>query len=661
MKSKLLLIITCLFLFPLVIFADETHPYEEFDASFLSGYEYYIKEYDIDMKVNENNTFDITENLTVYFNTYKHGIYRSIPKKNKITRLDNSTSENRAFIRNIEVSENYDRELDNGYLTLKIGDENKVIIGEKKYTISYNYDIGRDPLKDADELYFNLIGNYWEDTIIEHTTFKITMPKNFDASTLGFSKGLKGSADSSNIEYEVDDNIIRGQVNTILKEKEGLTVRLTLPEGYFVIPDRQINVWDIISIIFSILGAIFSFFMWNKFGKDDLVVKTVEFYPPNKLDCLEIAYIDHNYVMGKDATALLIVLANKGYLKIEETFKERDKNHKHPIFKVVKIKDYDGKDEYEKVFFETLFLKKNKNLGKLSVINKIDKEKPEGTTYYEALIQYKIKNNEKVNEVTKEDLYDNFYHTIEFIEHKTNTKEHKEKYYEKKASKKSIYIAPIWLVVFCLMFLPSFIYYGEYEYMLICMIMSLVTFEIFQAILGKTVKGLLWGTLTFIPTLVPLCIFALPMIQGDLMFFIEYVISYVCLTIIGVTDKNMSKRTKLGTELYGKVQGFKEFLKTAEKEKIEAMVEENPSYFYDILPYTYVLNVSDKWMKNLEFLNVQAPNWYVSENAFSIDTFTSFMTSTISSVDSAMTGSPSSDTGGGSSGGGSGGGGGGSW
>jgi hypothetical protein len=37
------------------------------------------------MVVNENNTFDITETITAYFNVSKHGIFRKIPLKNSIT------------------------------------------------------------------------------------------------------------------------------------------------------------------------------------------------------------------------------------------------------------------------------------------------------------------------------------------------------------------------------------------------------------------------------------------------------------------------------------------------------------------------------------------------------------------------------------------------
>ena len=52
-----------------------------------SSYDYVIDSYDIKIIVNENNTFDVTETITAYFNKAKHGIIRSIPLKNDITRF----------------------------------------------------------------------------------------------------------------------------------------------------------------------------------------------------------------------------------------------------------------------------------------------------------------------------------------------------------------------------------------------------------------------------------------------------------------------------------------------------------------------------------------------------------------------------------------------
>ena len=72
-----------------------------------SGYEYLLDSYDINVIVNENNTFTITEHIGAYFNVSKHGIFRKIPLKNKVERLDGTTSYNRAKITDISVDAPY--------------------------------------------------------------------------------------------------------------------------------------------------------------------------------------------------------------------------------------------------------------------------------------------------------------------------------------------------------------------------------------------------------------------------------------------------------------------------------------------------------------------------------------------------------------------------
>ena len=156
-------------------------------------------------------------------------------------------------------------------------------------------------------------------------------------------------------------------------------------------------------------------------------------------------------------------------------------------------------------------------------------------------------------------------------------------------------------------------------------------------------------------------------ILNERIYLIGVIVGLLCLIGMIVFLKLMPKRTKYGNEVLGKLRGFKNFLETAEKEKLEAMVMENPTYFYDILPFTYVLGVSDKWIKKFESIALQAPSWYDSNNAFDVVSFGNFMDSTMSSAQSAMSSSPSSSSsgggssGGGFSGGGSGGGGGSSW
>ena len=142
-------------------------------------------------------------------------------------------------------------------------------------------------------------------------------------------------------------------------------------------------------------------------------------------------------------------------------------------------------------------------------------------------------------------------------------------------------------------------------------------------------------------------------------------------SVIGlfIVNHYLPQRTPKGNEMLGKLRGFRNFLMTAEKSKLEMLVAQNPSYFYNILPYTYALDVSKEWIEKFETIALRQPNWYDSTTSFSTLTFTGFMNSTMKSANRAMSSRPSSSgggssgggSGGGSSGGGSGGGGGGSW
>lgn len=340
-------------------------PNQSLAATSSSGYT--IQSYNINMIVNEDNTFDITENITVNFDVAKHGIYRKIPLKNSITRIDGTESNNRAKITDISVSEDYTLSNENGYKVIKIGNAKQTFKGEYSYTIKYKYNIGKDPLKNADELYFNLIGDQW-DTSIRNISFTITMPKSFDKSLLGFSSGKVGSTNSSNVTYSVNENTITGNTIKTLYPKQALTVRLTLPEGYFVGASNNIDMFSMFVIILCIIFVLVVVGLWIKYGKDEQVVETIEFYPPEGYNSAEIGFLYNGSADTKGVISLLIYLANQGYLKIEET-EEQGVYRKSKSFRITKIKDYDGDNEYEKIFIEGLFKKskaKKINISRIS-------------------------------------------------------------------------------------------------------------------------------------------------------------------------------------------------------------------------------------------------------------------------------------------------------
>ncbi|MBS6613483.1 MAG: DUF2207 domain-containing protein [Anaerotruncus sp.] len=538
---------------------------------------YYLMHYDVQMEVEENNTYHITEYISANFNQRRHGIIRNIPYKNTVRRSDGSSATVKARIKNVKCNENFDKSYSNGELSLKIGDEDETVIGACNYVLSYDYILGEDSLADADELYFNIIGTGW-DTYIEDASFKIVMPKEFDSEKIGFSTGAYGSEGTTNISYTVDGNTITGKVLKTLNPYEGATVRMELPNGYFVF-NRKAEFAKLGAICgLAFFALLFTVASWIKYGRDKKLLDIVEFYPPEKMNSTEVAYWYNGIASRKDAVPLLIELANEGYLAIEENASDAFNAN----YAIERLKEYDGKDEDKKHFFSGLF-------------------------------------KDGKNKIYKDDIEGNLYDVLGFIADGYNSLENRTRVF---TSKSLIMRAACWAVCALCVF-------GE---IVIC------DYCIYQA---------------RIPVL--LCSIAATVAAAGFAFFVR------C-------------RTDEGSRLKQKIHGFKMFLETAEKEKLEQLVFEDPKYFYDILPYAYVLGVSDKWIKKFESIAVAPPQWYRGANAYNNIMLWHFVDSAMRSSTNAMLTPPHSDSsgsslsggsyiggGGGFSGGGSGGGGGSSW
>lgn len=657
MKKKLVKKFICVVI---ILYSIIFYPLNICSATTKVDSSYVINKYNVDINVNENNTLNVVETITAYFNVPKHGIIRTIPLKNKVTRLNGTVSNNRTQVTNVRVDNQYKEYKENEQYKLKIGSTSKTLTGEQKYVIKYTYNLGKDPLKNADELYYNIIGNEW-DTSISNITFSINMPKEFDSSKLGFSAGSRGLTDSSKVKYTVTGNKIKGEYNGVINAGEALTVRCELPEGYFVGARLNVDVTGYIILCIPVMFLVIAIILWYKFGYDaDQTVETVEFYPPQGFNSLEIGFLYKGKAENQDVTSLLIYLANQGYIKISETA-GRSRFSKSKGFKITKLKEYDGNNINEQIFLNGLFTKKSSNS---SVFNK----------------SYEQTFGENSNEVTERDLYNNFYITTDKILFNINNKENKNQIFDESASSKKKYIILMIVAIYCLITIIPIFAYGEFTNLLFAILFPAIGFTVSFKMLTSQSSGIyINGKLSnsSISTKlfglifgmgfggIPWAIFVLPALIQESIYLISYVVGLACVLGMMICIKNLSKRTPYGKEILGKIKGFKNFLETAEKDKLEAMVMQNPTYFYDILPYTYVLGVSDKWIKKFENISIQAPNWYDEPTAFDIVRFETFINSTMNSAQSVMSSSPSNDSssssGGGFSGGGSGGGGGSSW
>ncbi len=626
-------------------------------------YPYIITKYDVNMNVNSDNSFDITETIVANFNKSRHGIIRKLPLKNNVMREDGTSSTNRAFITNIDVSEKYTRSVESNNLNLKIGDPNKEITGSHRYKIKYKYSIGRDSLKGMDEFYYNIIGTEW-DTTISNVTFTINMPKKFDKSKIGFSTGKKGVSgyNPDKLKYSVDGNKITGSFSGTLNKNEGLNIRLELPDKYFK-SSFGLSFLDgfhfglnlkTLSLLSPIILLVLAFFLWLFLGRDRNVVDPVTFYPPDGINSLEAGLIYKGEADNKDVTSLLIYLADKGYLTIDKAETIR------------KVKDYDGNNIYEEEFMNGLF--------------------------------------SNVDEVPIGSLYNSFYKVTNKILKSVNSIKNRKKVISLSTLILKILFIIMIISIYFIVTLPAIYTYSDFTILnstFIFVIVYIIPLKYYFIILfigsnfGKKIvlnehykRILLRIFRYFIFIDIILCLLLLDAYWSiflDEYYLVSFIVGMCSIGVLTILLHITSKRTKYGLDMLGKLKGFRNFLETAEKDELEKLVDKNPEYFYNILPYTYVLGVSSKWIDKFESINMKAPDWYLLYDDFtfydfynccsdSMDYFNSAITTrddtrfekfldkadeVADKLDSGSGGSGSS--GGGSSGGGSGGGGGSSW
>lgn len=530
---------------------------EDGAAETLLDDDYYIDTYHVNIEVEEDNTFHITETLTYNFVQDHHGMTRVIPLWHTRNREDGSESKIYAKVSNVKCSDPIaSTERDSKNYTIQVGSADTYVHGEKTYTLSYDYAMGKDPLRNADELYFNIVGTEWE-CPIANISWEIHMPKAFDATSLGYSVGNYAASgyDTDMLQSTVTDQTITGSYAGILNAYEGITVRCTLPEGYFI---YKINYMPYVLVALVVLLCAILFWFT---GKEDKVIPVISFEPPEGYNPLDVAFVEKEAVSNTDMAALLIYLANKGYLRIEQ-------NKGKDSFSMTKIKDYDGDNNIEALYMKGLFRRGN-------------------------------------TASTKSLAKESFYEDVDKCVRKENKKMKEKRFFFPTAVSKIVYFVGI------------------------CVIAGLF----FNAFEPKT-----WFT---------------------------YVVCGIAVIILALFMFFGSKRTKAGNQVYGQILGFKEFIKKAELDRLKMLVEENPGYYYDIMPYAYVLGLSDQWIENFETMHMPEPDWYSGRDPFGDAIFYSMVRSANACATPPETSGGGSSgggfSGGGFSGGGSGGGGGGAW
>ena len=610
---------------------------DEAEAS-ASSEGFYIEDYDVQMSVSEEGVYTIQETIKTNFTQYKHGIFREIPTSMTVRRADGSSGRAHAKVRNFKANTPWTSEISSGSgngvqscYNVRLGDPDELVYGKQKYVLSYDYVVDGDLLQDRDEFYFNIIGTGWP-TRIEHATFTIEMPKEFDQNKVGFSIGRWGKSGHAYGEmgYNVDGTIITGEVLRTMEDYEGLSIRIELPETYFTTEPAGTGLLPL--YLLPIIFAIFSFILWFREGRDIRPVETVEFEPPAGCNSLDAGVFDHFDVNNEDVLSLLIHLADKGYIEVVPEM-EVDRPTRQNDFVFRKLRNYDGNNQCEREFMNGLF---------------------QGGSYADT-----------------ESLEESFYLTIRKITAIENAIVQPKVVTRKGRST----IMTMMMIAYAVIALPALLM-EDMMYYLVSLIPLAGIFFISHTVklTGKTparkvrsiVLAIIFGLLIIG---IPVLFFMVPVLQRlTPLVGMAFAVDLIIIAVMMVFWNIVQRRTDFGVEMAGKIGGYKNFLLTVEKDRIERMVEEDPESFYHILPYAYALGISDAWIRKFEGITIPKPTWYHSRYDYwdgymmgRLLSFNMMHNFTVAATSTPQMNISGGGGGGGFSGGGFGGGGGGSW
>lgn len=611
--------------------------------------------FDVFITVHENNVYTVKNTIEVDFNRPKHGIYLYTRYKGEAVR--SVSGENggqtearqryRAGIENISVTGgDCEVETSDGFKIFKIGDENETVTGRKTYTISYDYVLNDDENAAADDFYFNAIPEYWE-TPVKQSDITIKMPKEFDSgraflylynrsqSAFRHNETIKAGEDN----FKVNGSTIKISLKN-LYYGDGATVRIGLPEGYFT-GERTYDGLKTLALILPILPAAVIILLFILFGRNKRVFPTVEFYPPDGMTSAEMGYAVDGVIDERDIISLIVYWADKGYIS---------------------IRTHRDSDDFEL---------------------EVERGLPVSANDYERTMYRGLFSGKRI--VSSEDLRDSFYKTVieTTSELKISINKRKRQAFTT-ASKVSRVVSCLLLGVPAAVFMLIMSYVKISDTMFLAPFLAAATAalgfsasHLYQAKDGmKKVRlavsailtGFGFGAAAAVTVFISAAVYNMAWF-ALVLCALEAALALLCM--------KMPTRTPESLEDLGKILGLKEFIKTAELDRLRLLCDDAPEYFYHILPYAYVLGLSDKWSKRFEKLNVPPPRWYYGDynGVFNTILFMHMFNSSMSAASAAMTSRPvntgagsgfgsggfSGGIGGGFGGGGFGGGGGGSW
>ncbi|MBQ8848464.1 MAG: DUF2207 domain-containing protein [Candidatus Gastranaerophilales bacterium] len=506
--------------------------------------DFYIENYDVDVTVSKDNIYHIKEKIKVHFTHYPKEIQKTIPTKFIVQKKNGKNYTYSAKVRNFKTKNLVSEERKGNSIEFIIGYSN-LDGGNSNYYFEYDYIPNNNTIK-QNEFYLSLIGTTWN-VPIYNIDFKIKMPKKIDSNLIDFSFVKYNKSNyKNNIIFSSDGYTITGHTLAKLPPRGIFEIRIPLPDNYFIIKFRAIELDN--CMYFSIFSTLIVFILWFFYGKDEPIIPVVTTKPPRGLNSAQVAAI-YNGDTFNYLSSLILYFASKGYIKIT----------KGGLY-LEKIKEYNEKDPITKKLYDRIF-----KYTRASVY----------------ALKYTLSDE------------------IEFIDFMRSLNNLRKKIYYKNSISFTNYLAPSIFTIFNFIILirslgvnslVSLMTLFMATYISFCTFVPLfalwvIVFSKYENIAMKIIITILW-----LPGIILL---SHALVNFDLATYFtdSSFISFICLACSIVLTVNMPRKNLVGRKILGEILGFKKFIETAEKRKLEILINQNPNYINEITPYAHALGI----------------------------------------------------------------------
>lgn len=288
-----------------------------------------ITDFSSAIRVAQTGALTVTETITVNAegDQIHHGIFRDFPttytRNGRSVRVGfdvlSATLDGHAEPYSVEGIEDGER--------VKIGDPNTEIEpGQHHFSLTYATDRQIGFFPDYDELYWNVTGNFWKFPI-DRAEATIDLPTGAHVTQFSAYTGAAGStAQNAHVE-KISDSEIRFETTARLGVSEGLTVAVGFSKGTVIPPSpaerRAYFFRDNASTIAACLGVLLllvyftvGWFEHARHPKRGVIVPL--FAPPKDFSPAAVRFVHRMAYDRKSYSASLVDMAVKGYLKISE-------------------------------------------------------------------------------------------------------------------------------------------------------------------------------------------------------------------------------------------------------------------------------------------------------------------------------------------------------